>query len=297
MQQVDQQLQAETVPIPARPMRAESILAVALKERFVRPCPKREPVDGRYTGDDLTIRVSRWFTARYGDRLKIHFGPGRMAIMIRGDPWVVRFPMLTGTWDLFLSATEPSEPGGRVSRLGDALPPLRYNIVESIADFPPGLVTQLAGGEARRIISTWRDGFEGLHAIGAVSRRHHLVPLALADWETTVDQLTTRQGNVGLARWHSLQTVEKMLKAYVALRDATYKWSHDLTKLADDAEGLGLAPIDRSRLGQVQCTPGVRYDTESITMAGAVQAHHASLGVSVQVAKAVALLPTSSNKL
>ena len=117
MQEVDRRLQTDAVPIPSRPMRAESILAVELGEAFVHPYPKREPVEGQYLGDDPTIRVERWFNARYGDRLKIDFSPGRIVMMILGDPWVVQYPMLWGEWRLVLSATEPSDgPAFRVRR-------------------------------------------------------------------------------------------------------------------------------------------------------------------------------------
>jgi hypothetical protein len=132
MAEVDRQLQAEMVPIPARPFRAESILAVQLGQPFVHLYPRREPMEGMYSGDDLTIRVSRWFDERYGDRLKINFSPGRMVITVLGDPWLVRFPPVTGTGNLILSATDPSSASAWVSGMGWPY----YNIVGSFVDLP-----------------------------------------------------------------------------------------------------------------------------------------------------------------
>jgi hypothetical protein len=295
MAEVDRQLQTEMVPIASRPMRAESILAVWLGETFVHPYPRREPAEGCYTGDDLTIRVSRWFRARYGDRLKMHFGPGRMVINLLGDPWLVRFPMLTGSWDLILSESEPSDPSGRVRRLGEPFVPLRYNIVESFVDFPPELVGRLSPEDKQRVLDTWRFGFKGLLAVGGVYRRHDLVRLALSDWEATVDQLSTPRGDNGLARWGSLQMAEKMLKAYIALRSADYKWSHDLAKLSESAEQLGLPHVDRAALASVQCSAGVRYGDDAVTLDSAIEAHHASLALSVHVADAITSLPSGKS--
>jgi hypothetical protein len=290
---VDRQLQTEMVPIPSRPMKAESILAVQLGEPFVHPYPKREPAEGRYTGDDLTIRVSRWFKARYGNRLKMYFGPGRMVIMVLRDPWLVRFPMLTGTWSLFLSATEPSDPSGRVRRAGEPFVPMRFNIAGSFVDLPPELVMHLSDRQAEKIMTTWRNGFMALTDLNDVQRRHELVPLATADWDAAVDHLTADRGELGLARWGSLQAVEKMLKVYISLRASTYKRSHELAGLADDAEKLGLAPIDRTWLALVQCSPGVRYGTEQVTLDAAVTAHHAALGMSAHVARSISAIPAN----
>jgi hypothetical protein len=292
MAEMDRQLQTEMVPIPSRPMRAESILAKRLREPFVHPYPRRDPTEGRYTGHDLSIRVSRWFKARYGDRLKMSFGPGRTVLIILGDPWLVQFPMLFGTWELFLSATEQSDPGGRIRRAGDMVVPLRYNIADSFVDLPRGVVGQLSEAESSKLLGTWRNGWLALRAVGEVQRRHELVRLALADIDTTVEHLTGQRGDLGLARWAALQAVEKMLKAYIALRNVAYKHSHELDQLATDAEGLGLPILDRSWLAYVQCSAGVRYGTEKVNIEPAVAAHHASIGISGRIARSIQSIPT-----
>jgi hypothetical protein len=289
MAEVDRQLQTEMVPIPSRPMRAESILARRLGEPFVHPYPRREPADGCYTGHDLTIRVSRWFRVRYGDRLKMFFGPGRMVLMVMGDAWLVQLPMLFGTWDLFLSATEQSDPPGpRVRRAGQPFVALRYNIAESIVALPRAVVARLSDTESTKLIQSWRNGWLALIAVGEIEARHELVRLACADLDSTVEHLIGQRGNLGLAHWAALQAVEKMLKAYIALRRATYKHSHDLDELATDAEALGLPVIDRRWLGYVQCSAGVRYGSGKVDTASAVAAHHASIGISAHIARSIA---------
>jgi hypothetical protein len=294
MGEVDRQLQSEMVPIPSRPMRAESLLARRLGEQFVRPYLRREPTEGRYTGDDLTIRVSRWFRARYGDRLKMSFGPGRMVIIVLGDPWLVQFPMLYGTWEPFLSATEHSAPEGpHVRRAREAFVPLRYNIADSFIDLPLAVVGQLSAPESSKLLETWRNGWLALMTVGEVQQRHQLVRLALADLDTTVDHLTGQRGDVGLARWAALQAVEKMLKAYIGLCKVFYKHSHELAKLAADAESLGLPLIDRRWLAYVQCSAGVRYGTEKTDIETAVTAHHASIGIAAHVARSIRDLPAA----
>jgi hypothetical protein len=58
MAEVDRQLQSEMVPIPSRPMRAESILAKRLGEPFVHPYPRRD-LKGRAAESILVALLER----------------------------------------------------------------------------------------------------------------------------------------------------------------------------------------------------------------------------------------------
>ena len=154
-------------------------------------------------------------------------------------------------------------------------------------DFPPELVKKLTDQEAYGFITTWRNGWEALLWMDSVHRRHELVRLALIDLDTAVQHLSNERGDRGLARWSSLQAVEKMLKGYIALRNATFKRSHDPGRLTDQAEGLGLPSIARPWLAMVQCSAGARYGTEQSTLESAVTAQQAALGISAHVARSI----------
>jgi hypothetical protein len=130
MEWVDSRLREDGTSIPGRPSRAMSILAVELREPFVTPYPERALLEGCYTGDDLTMRVEEWFDRRYGERLKIDMSPGRAVILIRNDPWVLKLPLIVGTWEI---VTEDPPRGRLIISLGLRIPARRRTSTTAFA--------------------------------------------------------------------------------------------------------------------------------------------------------------------
>jgi hypothetical protein len=50
--------------------------------------------------------VNDWFRQRYGDRLLVGFSIGNAVILVRGDPYVVRLPLILGKWDGTIDVTK-----------------------------------------------------------------------------------------------------------------------------------------------------------------------------------------------
>ena len=76
-----------------------------------------------------------------------------------------------------------------------------------------------------------------------------------------------------------------MLKAYLKDETGGFEPGHILEPLVREAEGAGLRHLDRRVLAAIQCSPGVRDRDEPMNHKGAVDAHHASLGICGQVAR------------
>lgn len=61
MESLDQEMRAEGIPLEARPMNGWSRVPQRIGAPLRFPVPDRAPHDGCYEGDELTIRIFRWF--------------------------------------------------------------------------------------------------------------------------------------------------------------------------------------------------------------------------------------------
>jgi hypothetical protein len=105
-----------------------------------------------------------------------------------------------------------------------------------------------------------------------------------SDHRNAVDCLNPPNPHPGQSKWASLQATEKIVKAFTTSKNQRPNFTHDLIKLAGEAEALGLNPIDRNLLAQIQCTPKARYGEEHISLHEAIRAHLSALHVSALVA-------------
>lgn len=82
MQEIDRELQSETVPFTARSMEAwrrfSSVFRLSLTTR-----------------DPLSKKIFDWFNRWYGERAKITGQLGSMGVMLRGDVWLWNFHLRT----------------------------------------------------------------------------------------------------------------------------------------------------------------------------------------------------------
>ena len=98
MEDIDADMHQSQTPIPRREFEAIKLLRKRLgadHSLLLSDLPEK-PQAGVYAGRDLTKRVFNWIEERYGDRLKINFGPGATAVSIRGDVYPVVLPFVMG---------------------------------------------------------------------------------------------------------------------------------------------------------------------------------------------------------
>jgi len=280
MERIDAQMRADGVPILYRPLKAQSLLAVLLDERFVHPCPKRPPADGVFTGDDLTIRVERWCDARYGARLAMSFGPGKAVILLRGDPWVLNLPLAVGRFEFVASRSVIPFKSGSVP---PNAPPSRINVVEWIEHLTPDLRSALTDSELADIRGTAYLALTTLEELRSLTDIK-LVWETLSDHAACVRHIVEPPAHFGQAKWSAMQATEKILKAFIASRGDTFRPDHDLQHHARQCISLGLGVLDPLIVAKAECKPGVRYGSPTVTVAEAVEAHHAALSVCTTVA-------------
>ncbi len=231
--------------------------------------------------DPITIEIWNWFRTRYGDKLKVDPSIGQLAILIRGDLFKVRFPLIYGTAEFIC---DPTYWGISHQKRIDAGVPTTLNVLDFVEGLTEQYANNLTFGELQNIFDLYKFGFEAMLDIDEVSGSTFATQ-AKADIKATLSHLFSSPPNHGLSKWSSLQAVEKFIKAYIERRGNTPPFSHDLARLAAEAELLGLPTISCDDLAKIQCPAGVRYGQVPVSLNEAVEAHQAALSVCAGVSK------------
>lgn len=273
MEMVDSDLAKASIPIYARPMRAWVDIAKGLKMALqIGGVSRKTPLDGSYDESDLTIRIFQWYTDRYGDSTKIIFSPGRVLVLLRGIPWVMEFPQIWGSVEVFISRTEPSSPSG--VHKGPGIP--RHNILDSLKQLPAGLKAALTNEELHMVAGIFHDGFPRFQEISR-HERSSLCVQAMADIDSAIGHVVGPSKSFGQSKWASLQAAEKFLKAYIQSRGAEFPKTHNLEKLVLHIQDPVLANACKSRTPKIQCDPSIRYGEPHPSLQEAWDAHWASV--------------------
>ncbi len=195
--------------------------------------------------DELHNKISDWYKTRYGNRLLMSFEIGKMVVLICNNPFFVRFPVIYGA------------------------PPV--NPLNFIQEITPNLLNSLIKDELDYLVNFIIKNYRSFILIN----EHRFI--SLSDIDIAVSQIMNQNPDYGLSKWASLQVAEKALKTYISRKNCNYPNTHSLSKLQSQAETLGLHNITDSLINQIQCSPGVRYGEEKVSLTEAVQAHQSSI--------------------
>lgn len=287
MHEIDQKMQVDGVPIHLRELTAMSEVAKLLDVEFISPL-KPKPTPGVYSGADLPAHVSVWIRNRYGDRLNFDFTNGYAVLLIRGDPWLLRFPLLYGAVTLVCERDlNKKYPSIVVTRPGEPLKKPTVSILQCIKEFPQGLAASLSDKELRDILKFFLYGHEFLNALNSFCRDHPLAMSALLDLNASARYCVSSPTEFGQSRWSSLQAAEKLLKFYIESKGQPYPKTHLLSELAPRAAALGLSVIDAKVLDAIQCDAGVRYEQRPHAVKDVVAAHRGVLAIGSAVVAAL----------
>jgi hypothetical protein len=271
MFQVDERLRQCDVPIPARAMEGWRVVGWSLGLSLSLGAKQIRATDeAPFTGSDLTRRIFNWFETQYGKRLSVRLGPGRIFVLLAGDPWVVHLPFARGQGTFFVSLSEKSSPDFSNQ-------PFHLNVLDLVEDLPSGLAARVSPIDLenllRHTVASWRT-FELLRSLSADDLVHN----AIANFDAVVHHVMARPPNFGEARWAALQASEKLVKAAVQSRRGKFPFTHDLATLNKLLPANGLPPLDLNQVGSIQCEAAVRYDRSS-TLIQAYSAFLASISL------------------
>ena len=265
MEEINKELRAKNVPIHARPIHAVGEAAKCLKTDVILAPLPAAAIEGHCNKLSLAAHIYDWYESRYGDRLKIHFGPGSVVLLIRGDPWRIVLPRIFGV------VTVTCDPDLKKYRNASCV-----SILNCIEDFPAGLAAKLTPDERKEILLLFTSSLDTLQQLEGITDKPYIKE-AIADLESAVSQVFARPPQYGLSKWSSLQFVEKLLKSFLELKKAKVPRHHGLAKIAQEAQSVGLGSVNSDLLSKVQCSAGVRYGEVPVTLEEAIAVHHATL--------------------
>lgn len=274
LKQTDEELRRDGVAIPMRPQ-----LAVGLIQ-------KKLSTDEEWTLESPPVRrVLAWYEREYGERLKHDFSPGRIAVLLHGDVYLMQIPLfITRCPNFIVSGDPPQEEAGNEV----------YNILDAIKDLT-AIRRHLDRQQCKQLWEAFhlgRTAFEAIRntllnflLVGSRSAEPCvLLDHALQDHLAAVDMIL--RGDLGPARFQILQAAEKSIKAGCAAHGRNFTKTHDLARLA--AEVQPLVDVPRELLSAVQCSPSVRYgEGLKPSTVETIEAHHASLQISSLLAPAI----------
>ncbi len=264
---LDRALRMRGIPISMRPLHAWCYLGQKHNSAQISCADGPRLHDTNCATKELLEHVERWFVEHYGKRLSLEVAPGRVVLLIRGEPWIAELPKTAGALGLTISETLEAP-----SRLWPSATPMLAKVLDRIVDLPQGLRASIKPAELTRLTQSFTLGREALHAIQTVASRQKLISEARADLNAAVHFLTSATRHEGQARWSSLQALEKCLKGFIRQRGTPYPRVHDLHSLHAIAVAAGMPPLVAGQIGVVQCDSGVRYGEDQSTL---VQAHTA----------------------
>lgn len=281
MDSVDRRLVMDGFSIGQRPLNA----IMAIGREYQATLPVTEPVPG-YEADPVfrnwpfVQRILRWYDLRYGDRLKVDFSPGRLVVLLRGDPWVMRLPRIYGKV-AFVASRTPKDKARPAFSMGQD--PIVHNVLDGIVDLPQGFRDVLTDEELRELLNWAILSFTALTGLEQASQ-NELISNARSDYLAAVDYIVAKNPSYGQAKWASLQAVEKLLKAVLLGKgEKSIKRDHNLAGHLKEVERAGVVLQVDELISTIQCRPGIRYGEESATLLDAVAAHHATLKVILQL--------------
>lgn len=278
----DRQMRLQEVPIHARPYHAIDIVSKILGlESEPIPINVWNHDEDDYSATAIFSQVHLWYEKRYGERLKVHPGPGSFAIRIRGDAWKVNLPLVYGRVNFLVDRDVGSYVGHPNPGFGNEIPD--YNVLLCIEDFPVPLANDLGDGELLEVLREVMFALDVLQGLSNIEDEQTLIDHARADLRVAVDNLVSSQQNYGLSKWSSLQFTEKLMKWKLSSNGVAYPNTHNLQKLSKLGSDKGLFELGGEPVSKVQCSAAIRYGEESTSLISAMDAHRSSILIAGQL--------------
>ena len=143
MREVDAALQSQGIPIHIREIGAAREVAQRLGIDIPCELPRTPPMPGAYEVENLYGHIVEWVRNRYGDRLKLPFANGYSVLLLRGDPWLIRFPVIYGTVTVVCDRDLSKQyPHFALSGAGQPRQRAVINLLRCISQLPQGLASE-----------------------------------------------------------------------------------------------------------------------------------------------------------
>ncbi len=274
---VDEALSEQNVPISERKSKAFQILCDTLIEISDWEAFLVSDAHGRFL-----VIVEQWYRERYGDAAMRSHGGERVAttVVVHRTPFLLEVPKNFSiadsepghTWIGFPASVQKEEdPLDWIAnqQVVEALDPAaKVRLREEI--MPTANAARSIGFDLRALLhDSDRDIADLAGAVGT-------------DMQASARHLCNHsQAGLLASGWDISQATEKSLKIMIRRKGEVPAFTHDLSKLADAAERLGAAAIDRSKLATIPSSASatdMRYGG-SVTLADALKAYNSGIEI------------------
>jgi hypothetical protein len=281
---IDNDLRARDIEVHSRSLHAVMTYAKLYGVDIPIPSGSNLGSPGIYIGESLGAHIMHWYSMRYGERQYFYMGPGSVIIMLRGDPWEIRLPLILGEVNCVIDRDlKKYIDSPKVTQ--DGVHPT-VNILESVLDLPEGLAKSLSDAECQSIEDGFWMGMECMQAIDRI-RDSPYIPEALSDIASAVRHVFSVPSHFGQSKWSSAQAAEKMLKSFLKSRECAFPFTHNIHQLYALCSANGMAALDENTINALQTKASVRYGGESVSLSEAVGGHLASLALGRTVAESM----------
>lgn len=287
MIEIDKILVKKDIPIQARAIQALLEAGTLLEIENMKILPiESEPITGVYKGDSFLAHIVKWIQDRYGDRLNMDFSLGYSLILIRQNPWIIKYPFIIGR-ARFICERDLTKKFQSfvINESGEPPKRLEINFLSLIENLPQQLSSELTDIELKELL----DHFISFSDFFIKSYEHYkneqMIIIGLKDLSDSAKYCVNGRVYYGSSRWASLQAAEKFLKFYIDKKGEPFPEIHDLKRLADQAYRLGLPKIENKIIEDTQCNPRVRYKTSEDSTSDVVKAHLGALKIGALLIK------------
>lgn len=288
IREIDSDLQKKNIPIHARELHAAKEVSKRLNITLPVAPLSSDPIPGNYEGASLSAHILEWFDNKYGDRLKIDFAIGYSLVLLKGDAWLLRFPLIFGKVTIVCERDLSKQfKNMAVNRAGQPHQKAIVNLLKLIEKLPQGLANQLTDTELRGLIGYYSFGHKFYNAAESFCRGKELAASAITDLKASAKAGIDNAQVYGQSLWLSLQASEKMLKFFIQEKGEQFPHTHDLTRLTKIASKLCLPSIDNRIVDEVQCDASVRYAQQECPVTKVVNAHQCAVKIGSTVMHAL----------
>lgn len=282
LEKIDAEMRRDNVPIRARQIQALSRISGEYGDMEFNISGAMELGEADiigYEGDALTRRIIIWFEDLYGDRLKIRFQAGKSVALVRGDPYLMKIPFALGSVK-FTYNVETLGQSGRREKNGQII----VNVFDCLPDITEATVARVSRSDGLRLANELKANTQRFQKASEIGKYENIFDVR-TDLDSAAQHIVSDPPSYGMSRWHSLQAAEKALKSVLSCQGLDFPKVHDLFQLVHSSGMLGISPL---ALDATMCLPSVRYEPDLSTLDQAINAHHASLDICLEVARRIA---------
>jgi HEPN domain-containing protein len=274
MEEIDREIGDSDLLFHQRPMHAFCKLTAKIDPKGVFPFTGSEAVSADdFSHHAICSQVHRWYEERYGDRIKIHMGPGSYVLMIRNEPWKVEFPLCYGRNNFTIDSDLSKNKRFIIANDGQKIPSV--NILSHVENMTYRIAQSLSDMERESILKDYIFALNSVQHLRSLKDTPYMEQ-AMNDYDMAINNIFYKYPDYNNAKWSALQFAEKSLKSKLLQSNITFKRNHNLSSLAENVVKLGIK-IPTQVIENIQCTAGVRYGETKVNKQEAILAIKSAL--------------------